>query len=405
MVRFRLQASQPHQRVQAGDEVGGVQVGVAGHGDQGGDAVPVGVERADQVVVVDADQRGEFVVGQPASVRAGAQRDDARRRDRLRRAAPTFEYAVAAFVATHTAGPGAWSAGTAKKYRETFAALGARIDPAIAGCVALLDGPAGALALTEAFAAAFGAAAPATYARHLSALGSAITWWHSAGWVTGDPAVGLVRPKIPVDTTRALTRVQVESIFRLDAGVREKTFWRLTYESAARAEEVLTLDVGDLELANKRGRTSAKGGDIQWIHWQTETALLLPRLLAGRGAGPVFLADCRPVRAVPTADLCPVTGRARLSYRRAEEIFERATRALAHPGAAKSELESVRGWTLHQLRHSRLTHEAEAGTNTPTLLAISRHASVRSLERYARPGVDAVAAHVAATDPAARRRR
>ncbi|WP_344632034.1 PmrA [Streptomyces glaucosporus] len=38
------------------------------------------------------------------------------------------------------------------------------------------------------------------------------------------------------------------------------------------------------------------------------------------------------------------------------------------------------------------------------LLACSRHASVRSLERYARPGVDAVAAHVVASDPAARRR-
>ncbi|MEV7384331.1 PmrA [Streptomyces lydicus] len=34
------------------------------------------------------------------------------------------------------------------------------------------------------------------------------------------------------------------------------------------------------------------------------------------------------------------------------------------------------------------------------LLARSRHASVRSLERYARPGVDAVAQH----DPVARRR-
>ncbi|MFE7243283.1 hypothetical protein [Streptomyces sp. NPDC057580] len=33
------------------------------------------------------------------------------------------------------------------------------------------------------------------------------------------------------------------------------------------------------------------------------------------------------------------------------------------------------------------------------LLARSRHACVRSLERYARPGVDAVAAHVAASDP------
>ncbi|MCP3822093.1 PmrA [Streptomyces sp. A3M-1-3] len=37
------------------------------------------------------------------------------------------------------------------------------------------------------------------------------------------------------------------------------------------------------------------------------------------------------------------------------------------------------------------------------LLARSRHASVRSLERYARPSVDAVAQHVAERDPAARR--
>jgi hypothetical protein len=40
----------------------------------------------------------------------------------------------------------------------------------------------------------------------------------------------------------------------------------------------------------------------------------------------------------------------------------------------------------------------------PTLLARSRHASVRSLERYARPGPEAVARHVATSDPAARRR-
>lgn len=110
-------------------------------------------------------------------------------------------------------------------------------------------------------------------------------------------------------------------------------FWRLTYESAARAEEILTLDVPDLELVNKRGRTTAKGGDTEWIHWQTGSALLLPRLLAGPDRGPVFLADRRPIRAVATSDLCPVTGRARLPYRRAEEIFERATRALANPRA------------------------------------------------------------------------
>jgi hypothetical protein len=37
---------------------------------------------------------------------------------------------------------------------------------------------------------------------------------------------------------------------------------------------------------------------------------------------------------------CPVTGRARMSYRRAVEIFTAATRPLDPSG---------RGWTLHQL--------------------------------------------------------
>ena len=41
---------------------------------------------------------------------------------------------------------------------------------------------------------------------------------------------------------------------------------------------------------------------------------LLPRLLAARRRGPVFPAARKPTRAVATADLCPVTGRARLSY-------------------------------------------------------------------------------------------
>jgi len=119
----------------------------------------------------------------------------------------------------------------------------------------------------------------------------------------------------------------------------------------------------------------------------------------------VFLTLRRPARPVAGGDLCPVTSRARLSYRRAEESFELATRPLANPGATLEELQEADGWTLHRLRHSLLTHEAEDGTSTPMLLARSRHASVRSLERYSRPGPEAVARHVAASDPAARRQR
>ncbi|MEU6003921.1 hypothetical protein ABZ837_39725 [Streptomyces sp. NPDC047197] len=64
----------------------------------------------------------------------------------------------------------------------------------------------------------------------------------------------------------------------------------------------------------------------------------------------------------------------------------------------------------HRLRHGALTHgvlahDAEDGTSTPMLLARSRHTSIRSLERYARRGVDSVARHVAQSHPAARRKR
>jgi integrase len=321
--------------------------------------------------------------------------------------APTFGHAAEAFVVAHAA-PGAWSAGTAVKYRQTLAALGGQLagtSPAAVGDVAVLGTPPGASALETAFTAAFGGLAPATRARHLSALRSALAWWAEAGWVTADPTAGWARPKIPVDTTRALTRAQVAAIWRLDVPLRDKALWRMLYETAARAEEILGLDVPGLDLTGKRGRVISKGGTTDWVHWQTGTAQLLPRLLAGRREGPVFLTARKPARAVASGDLCPVTGRARLSYRRAEESFELATRPLANPGASRNDLDGLHGWTLHRLRHSLLTHEAEDGTSTPMLLARSRHASVRSLERYARPGPEAVARHVAATDPAARRRR
>jgi integrase/recombinase XerD len=249
--------------------------------------------------------------------------------------------------------------------------------------------------LATSFAARAAGADADTVNRELSVLRAAVSWWQAQGWIAADPSRGLSRMPAPPDRTRALSRAEVDAVFRLDVALREKTYWRLLYESAARADEVLTLDVGDLDLRNKRARVVAKGGAVEWIHWQSGTAQLLPRLLRGRQAGPVFLTDRRAPARTPAPDVCPITGRARLSYRRAAELFTEATRDLDPAGA---------GWTLHQLRHSDLTHEAEEGASTPMLLARSRHASVRSLERYARPGVDAVGAYVARRDPAARRR-
>ena len=190
----------------------------------------------------------------------------------------------------------------------------------------------------------------------------------------------------------------------MDVPIREKTLWTMLYETAARASEVLALDIGDLDRRNRRSKVTRKGSAVDVIVWQTGTARLLPRLLDGRTRGPVFLTGRRARVALAAADLDPASGRARLSYRRAEEIFTETTKPLAHPDiTAPQQLAAAPGWTLHQLRHSALTRAAENGANTGTLLAYSGHASVASLAIYTRVSPDALARWQASRDPHRRR--
>jgi integrase len=241
-------------------------------------------------------------------------------------------------------------------------------------------------------------AAARTVNRHRAALRSFTTWAAGRGWLTIDLAALVERRPQIQDRTRAIDRPTIAALWdRRDIGLREKTLWRLLYESAARSGSVLALDIDDLDLDNKRGRTTAKGGVIRWVQWQSGTARLLPRLIAGRPSGPLFLSARRPAPArTPAAgDQCPHTGRARLSYERAEHLFKQAT--TRHDPAR-------RGYTLHQLRHSRLTHLGEDGWSAPMLMALSGHENLRTLGTYVQISPDAVAAALAAQDPNRRHR-
>jgi integrase len=66
---------------------------------------------------------------------------------------------------------------------------------------------------------------------------------------------------------------------RCDLPLREKTLWRMLYETAARASEILALNVEDLDLEQRRAPVRSKGGDTEFVYWDTGTAHLLPRLL------------------------------------------------------------------------------------------------------------------------------
>lgn len=61
------------------------------------------------------------------------------------------------------------------------------------------------------------------------------------------------------DHARSIPLARLERVWkRRDIDLRERTLWRLLYETAARANAVLGLDIEDLDLAGKRARTRSK---------------------------------------------------------------------------------------------------------------------------------------------------
>jgi len=290
----------------------------------------------------------------------------------------TWDKAVTRFLAEKHL-----SAGTRRVYRLTLDRVGGHLP------VQDLDGLTGD-DLAAALAAAYPEASPASWNRHVATLRSFAAWADRGGLVSARVVSTLDRRREGVDHRRALSREQVEAVLsdrRLS--VRDRCLFRMMYETAARAQEVLCLNVEDLDQPRKRATTIRKGGAVDILHWQTGTARVLPYVIAGRGLGPLFVADRPPslTRAPAARDLDPATGRARLSYRRAAEVFT----------------EISGGATLHQLRHSAITHLAEEGVPLPLLMAKSRHESLKTLQRYARPSTEAVAELTAAHDPARRR--
>jgi hypothetical protein len=206
--------------------------------------------------------------------------------------------------------------------------------------LALLDDPGTGDRLAAEFAARAATAGVRSANRELSALRSAGGWWREEGWIQADPTAGL-RLRHPDTRGTPLTAVQVDALFRLRASLREHALWRVLHDSGAPAAQVLALDADRLDLSLHRVRPGPDGElPGAGIAWHAGTSQVLRWLLSGRTWGPVFVTGRRAPAGAAGADVCRVTGHARMSYRRAAEMFTALTSPLDTAG---------RGWTLHQL--------------------------------------------------------
>ena len=177
-------------------------------------------------------------------------------------------------------------------------------------------------------------------------------------------------------------RLRGRLLSRRDLPLRDKTLYRMLYETVARAAEILARDVQDLDLQNRRVPLTSKGGDAEWVYRDAGTARLLPRLLRLPDGHPDGLVRTRGPSSSPTANpsstlaraqnICPHTGRPRLGYDRVRVLMEQ------HIGLDPHQLP-----TRHPPRRGEGAASAHHGQDSPP--------DPRTAMRYTRPGGEAVA--------------
>ena len=95
----------------------------------------------------------------------------------------------------------------------------------------------------------WGQRAPATWNRNRGAVAARLAWCAASRLPAPVRPASAGRRREHLNATRAVPRPATDrALTRRDVPLREKTLWRMLYETAARASEVLALNIDDLDL-------------------------------------------------------------------------------------------------------------------------------------------------------------
>ncbi len=238
-------------------------------------------------------------------------------------------------------------------------------------------------------------AAPTTTARKLAALRALFGSQREHGRIGENPADLVSTPRRPSHLPRVLSaRETAQLLDGIPAAspleLRDRALFELAYACGLRAEELVSLKIGDVDHDAEQLRVEGKGRKTRLVP-AGEPAMVAVALYLER-ARPALAA--RPERAGGTVEE-PVRG-ARASTapavpRGAEALFLSKT---GRPLGTSDVRRRLRKWTEragvgggcspHALRHSFATHLLDGGADLRSIQELLGHASVSSTQIYTR---------------------
>lgn len=212
----------------------------------------------------------------------------------------------------------------------------------------------------------------ATIARRVAAIRALYAALREHGLVQQSPAARLGAPKRGDHLPRVLSAPDAGRL--LDAtggaaplGLRDRAMFELAYGCGLRADELVQLDVGDLDVDREQLRVRGKGDKVRVVP-VGEPALVAalawlqrgrPRLVRDAQHGPLLLS--RTGRRLSTSDV----------------------RRRLHQWVQRSGIEGA-GVSPHALRHSYATHLLDGGADLRAIQDLLGHASIGTTQVYTR---------------------
>lgn len=216
--------------------------------------------------------------------------------------------------------------------------------------------------------------APSTVARKLASLRGLFGVLLTLGERADNPADLMSAPKRPQTLPRVLKASEVavllDSIPASDPlAARDRALFELAYAAGLRAEELVTLDVGDVDFDAETVRVEGKGEKTRLVPVGEHAARAIERwlasgrpALASQPAGALFVS--KTGRRLSTSDV-----RRRLRVWAREAARQAPALSQAHP---------------HALRHSFATHLLEGGADLRAIQELLGHASISTTQVYTR---------------------
>jgi len=217
-------------------------------------------------------------------------------------------------------------------------------------------------------------AAPSTSARKLAALRALFTSQREHGSISQNPADLVSTPRRSAHLPRVLSaREAARLLDGIPVGspleLRDRAMFELAYSCGLRAEEIVSLKLGDLDHDAEQLRVEGKGRKTRIVPVgepaMAAVDLYLERARHGLAAG--------PPRGSEEALFLSKSGRSLGT----SDVRRRLRRWSTRLGVAA-------GASPHALRHSFATHLLDGGADLRTIQELLGHASVSSTQIYTR---------------------